>query len=88
MTPSLTPEQLLIVADEFCETRRVQVRDFGALVAAAAVPGAHIAGVPVYAGVPAAARALETTVIQLEPLSECNQEFGRIAREVYQRIFS
>ena len=40
MTQPLTPEQLLLIADEFCAAHRVQVRDFAALVAAASVPGA------------------------------------------------
>lgn len=88
MTSALRAEQLLIIADEFCESQRVQIRDFGALVGAAAVPDARISGIPVHTGVTAAARALEEAVIRLGPLSGRNREFGRVAREVYVRLFS
>lgn len=88
MTPSLTPEQLLLIADEFCATHRVQIRDFGALVAAAAVPGAHIAGIPVYEGTAAAGRALAEAVTRLEPLSDHNREFGRACGKLYRILHS
>ena len=83
MTPPLSPEQLLLIADEFCATHRVHIRDFGALVAAAAVPGARIAGIPVHEGTAAAGRALAAAVTGLEPLSGRNREFGEACREVY-----
>ncbi|QGU03307.1 TetR family transcriptional regulator [Corynebacterium comes] len=86
MTPSLTPEQLLLIADEFCATHRVQIRDFGALVAAAAVPGARIDGIPVHATSHAAGEALARMVDRLEPLSDLNREFGAVCRAVYHRF--
>ncbi|GAB2516822.1 hypothetical protein CATRI_00035 [Corynebacterium atrinae] len=79
----LSPEQLLLVADEFCEFHRCQVRSFSALVAAAVVPGARLDGVWVHASVPTAAAALEETVVQLQPLDRHNTEFGALCREVY-----
>ena len=88
MTPSLTPEQLLLIADEFCATHRVQIRDFGALVAAAAVPGAHIAGIPVYEGTAASGRALAEAVTRLEPLSDHNREFGEACGKLYPILHS
>ncbi|MDO5511496.1 TetR family transcriptional regulator [Corynebacterium sp.] len=86
MTPALTPEQLLLIADQFCATRRVQVRDFGALVAAAAVPGARISGIAVYPGPSAAGLALAEAVARLQPLTDANEEFGAVCREVYLRL--
>lgn len=88
MTPALTPEQLLLIADEFCATHRVQIRDFGALVAAAAVPGARIAGIPVHEGVAASGRALAEAVTRLEPLSDHNREFGEACGRLYQILHS
>lgn len=86
MTPSLTPEQLLLIADEFCATHRVQIRNFSALVAAAAVPGARIDGIPVHADSNAAGEALARAVNRLEPLSDLNREFGAACRAIYHRF--
>lgn len=85
MTPGLTPEQVLLIADEFCDTHRVTVDDFSALVAVAAVPGARIDGVPVHADANAAAGAFSSAVEHLEPLSGRNREFAVACREVYIR---
>ena len=86
MTPPLSPEQLLIIADEFCVIHRVRVSDFGALVAAAAVPGARISGIAVHRDVPSAAQALSGAILRLQPLSAQNREFGEVCRELYQRL--
>ncbi|WP_336884524.1 hypothetical protein [Corynebacterium pilosum] len=43
---ALSPEQLLIIADAFCDKHNVQVTSFSALVAAAAVPGARFEASP------------------------------------------
>lgn len=86
MIPSLTPEQLLLIADQFCDAHRVTVRDFGALVASAAVAGARIDGIPVHAHPAAAGDALADTIARLEPLSDFNREFGDVCRAVYQRL--
>lgn len=86
MIPALTPEQLLIIADEFCAAHLVTVRDFGALAGAAAVPGARINGIPVHAHPTAAGTALSDAVNRLEPLTGFNREFGEMCRAVYQRL--
>lgn len=85
MTRPLTPEQLLLIADEFCDAHRVSVRDFSALVAAAAVSGARIDAVPVHASPSSAADALARTIVALEPLSARNREFAAVCQEVYLR---
>ncbi|GAB3692540.1 TetR family transcriptional regulator [Corynebacterium nasicanis] len=88
MTPGLTAEQVLLLADEFCAAHRVQIRDFGALVAAATVPGAQISGIPVHAGTQAAGRAFAEAVIALEPLSDRNRDFAAVCRKVYLLMYS
>lgn len=86
MTPPLTPEQLLLIADQFCKTNQVQIRDFSGLVAAAAAPGARIDGIPVHGDRYAAGEALAVTVARLEPLSKLNKQFGAACREIYHRL--
>lgn len=86
MTPSLTPEQILLLADKFCEAHKVRIHDYSALVAAAAVPGARIDGIPIHAHPLAAGEALAQAVVRLEPLSELNREFGAVCRGVYHRF--
>lgn len=86
MTQPLTPEQLLLIADEFCAAHRVQVRDFAALVAAASVPGARIHGVAVHADPAAAGAALARAVARLEPLSGRNRDFAAACEAVYARL--
>lgn len=83
MTLSLTPEQLLIIADEFCAFHHVQVRDFSALVAAAAVPGARIDGIRVHSDVFTAAAALSTALVALKPLTGLHSQFAEVCRQVY-----
>lgn len=86
MIPTLTPEQLLLIADEFCGVHPAVLRDFGALAGAAAVPGARIDGIPVHAHPTAAGTALEEAVTRLEPLDRLNREFGSFCRVVYMRL--
>lgn len=86
MIPRLTPEQLLLIADEFCAVHGTQVRDFAALVAAAAVPGARISGIPVHDNATAAADSLAAAVSALQPLSDLNELFAAACRAVYVRL--
>ncbi|AGF71025.1 hypothetical protein [Corynebacterium halotolerans] len=86
MIPGLTPEQLLLIADEFARVNRVEVRSFAALAQAAATPGAHFAGVPVFADVAAARAGLEDAVRLLEPLTGRNNAFASVCGEVYEKF--
>ncbi len=86
MTPPLTSGQLLIIADEFAATHRVTVRSFAALVQVAAVPGARIEGIPVFADVAAARSALEEAVRLTTPLSARNDLFALVCGDVYTRF--
>lgn len=81
----LTPEQLLIIADECCTAWGTTVRSYSAVCAAAAIPGARIAGVPVFDSPTAAARALARGIERLAPLSADNDLFAHAAADIYLR---
>lgn len=81
----LAPEQVLVVADEFCAARGVHVRSFAALTACAAVPGARIHGVPVCGSPREGASLLFDATMRLEPLSEHNHTFAAVLRDTYLR---
>ena len=81
----LTPEQLLIIADECCATWGTTVRSYSALCAAAAIPGAKLEGLPIFDSPSAAAAALARGIERLEPLTDFNVPFAEAAREIYQR---
>ena len=81
----MSAEQLLAVADEYCEVTGARVRSFSALVACAAVPGARVHGVPVFDTVGRAAEALAAAVRRMEPLTAGNSGFALVAAEVYRR---
>lgn len=82
----LTPDQMLAVADQFCERFPVRVRDYSALAAAAAVPGARFRGVAVHDSPVRAAEALRDTVERLEPLTSGNDEFAQVCALLYRRL--
>lgn len=82
----LSTEQLLSIADEFCESYPARIRSFGAIAAAAAVPGARVHGIPVYDSPAVAAAGLSEAVIRLEPLTAHNVDFARVCSAVYQRL--
>nr|VDG61954.1 Uncharacterised protein [Streptococcus thermophilus] len=81
----LTPEQLLIIADEFCAHHGGVVRSYSALCAAAAIPGARIDGIAVFDSPGAAGEALARGVEMLEPLRGDNSAFATAAQRVYLR---
>lgn len=82
---ALSAEQLLAIADEYCSFHGCHIRSFGFLAACAAVPGAKVHGVPVFDSVSAAAAALSSAIVALEPLSDSNDGFAEVAAEVYRR---
>lgn len=89
MSRAFTPEQLLLLADEFSAhlsaPTPTQIRSFTALAACAAVPGARIHGVPVCGSDREAADELAQAIVTLRPLTAANAEFARLARDVYLR---
>lgn len=81
----MSAEQLLAVADEYCEVTGARARSFSALVACAAIPGARVHGVPVFDTASRAAEALAAAVRRMEPLTAGNSGFALVAAEVYRR---
>lgn len=81
----LSPEQLLIIADECCTTWGVTVRRYSAICAAAAIPGARFEGLAVFDSPAAAASALARGIERLEPLTDHNEVFAGYAAEIYRR---
>lgn len=82
----LSPEQVLLIADEFCEQYRVNVIDFAAIFAATSITGGQIAGVTLFQNVNSARQGLERTIIALTPLSDRNREFATVVGEVFRRL--
>ena len=81
----LSPEQLLIIADECCATWGTTVRSYSAICAAAAIPGARLEGLAVFDSPAAAASALTRGIERLEPLTDHNEAFASVAGEIYLR---
>lgn len=74
----LTGEDALIAAEEVCAATGARVRDLSALVAAAAVPGARIGGIPVHRDRAEARAALAEAVARLQPLTGANDALARV----------
>ena len=81
----LSPEQLLIIADECCATWGTTVRSYSAICAAAAIPGAKLEGLAVFDSPAAAATALARGIERLEPLTDFNAPFASVAADIYLR---
>ena len=81
----LSAEQLLAIADEYCDFHGCHITSFGFLAACAAVPGSRFHAVPVFDSVDAAAEALSSSITALAPLSSGNEGFAVVAAEVYRR---
>lgn len=79
----MTPEQLLIVAREFCQHHRVRIVRFDALVAAAAAAGAKMDGIPVHASPRESAGAMVRALTLLAPLNDLNKEFAQVCGQIY-----
>ncbi|MGX1739004.1 cell filamentation protein Fic [Corynebacterium flavescens] len=83
MTPALSPEQLLLIAREFCAVYNVRISNFSALVAASAAANARIEGLPVHGSPRAAAHALGEVLRKVEALSGHNREFAALCERVF-----
>ena len=81
--PSLSGEQLLIIADVFCAEYDVDVADFSALYAAASVTRAQFSGIRVHTP-DTVGPALAATIIKLAALTDRNAEFSEQVLLVYQ----
>ena len=78
----LTPEQLLVIADEVCTAHGERVRDFSALSAAAAVSTASFHGIRVHDSPTAMAQQVAATITALAPLSARNAQLAAATRRI------
>ncbi|APT91590.1 toxin Fic [Corynebacterium phocae] len=81
----MTPEQLLLVAQEFCAAYRTTVRDYAALAAAATASTATMDGVMVHANAEQAASALQNVLERVPALRTHNKEFAVFCANVYRQ---
>ncbi|ANE02786.1 TetR family transcriptional regulator [Corynebacterium crudilactis] len=82
----LSPDSLLAIADEVCETHAVVVRDFAALAAAAATSTASFHGVRVFGSSEAMAEKVSEIIRVLKPLSGRNETFAAVTQRVLLEI--
>ncbi|AKK04374.1 hypothetical protein CMUST_00055 [Corynebacterium mustelae] len=81
--PTLTPEQLLIIADVFCEEHKLNISNFSALYAIAAITQAAFQGIRVHESAAQVASAIEKTTRTLKPLNSKNSDFAQAVAAVY-----
>lgn len=78
----LSPEQVLLIADEVCAAHGERVRDFAALAAVAAVSNASFHGVRVDDSPTVMAQRVADTITALRPLSGRNEQFAAATRRI------
>ena len=83
----LTPEQLLIIADEVCHQHHCSITNFSALCAASAVTTAAIAGIDIHGGdLAAVEHELARVILVLKPLNKNNDVLAAVAVEVFHQV--
>ena len=78
----MTPEQLVQLAQRFTRAHPARIRNFAALVAAAAASQAKVDGIPVHSTNSQRIAALRDTLVALKPLSAHNVEFAHYCARV------
>ena len=76
-------EQLLIVAQRFCEVHRVRISNYSALVAAAAAAHALIDGIRIHDNPRQEAASLYEILTKVEALRGHNKEFATICAKIH-----
>lgn len=76
-------EQLLVVAQRFCEARRVRITNYSALVAAAAAAHARIDGIAVHDNQNQEAASMYAVLTAVGALSDHNKEFANICAKIH-----
>ena len=83
----LTPEQLLIIADEVCHQHHCSITNFSALCAASAVTTAAISGIDIHGGdLVAVEHELARVILVLKPLNKNNDVLAAVAVEVFHQV--
>ncbi|WP_293767748.1 cell filamentation protein Fic [uncultured Corynebacterium sp.] len=79
----MTPEQLLLIAREFCRRYGATVTDYAALVAAASASTAKIDGISAHASRAQAAAALRRVLEGTPPVSKHGDFFALTCERVF-----
>ena len=82
----MTAEQLLIIAQRFCEARRVRITNYSALVAASAAAHARIDGIRVHDNPTQQAESLYAVLTKVGALSDHNKEFAQICAKIHLNV--
>jgi fic family toxin-antitoxin system len=83
----LTPEQLLIIADEVCHQHHCSITNFSALCAASAVTTAAISGIDIHGGdLAEVEHELARVILVLKPLNKNNDVLAAVAVEVFHQV--
>ncbi|MCQ9331380.1 cell filamentation protein Fic [Corynebacterium phoceense] len=82
----MSPEQILLIAREFCARYGTTVTDFAALVAGASASAAKVEGIPVHADARQAAAALRRVLIAVPALGAYNKEFADYCAQVFLHV--
>ena len=83
----LTPEQLLIIADEVCHHHHCSITNFSALCAAIAVTRAAISVIDMHGGdLDAVEHELARVILVLKPLNKNNDVLAAVAVEVFHQV--
>ncbi|APT83748.1 hypothetical protein CAQU_00040 [Corynebacterium aquilae DSM 44791] len=83
---ALSPEQVLLIADEVCEATGAQVVDFSGVAALAAATHAKIHGVDVWEGFTHPEAHLEHLAGRIAPLSRDNATFAAVLAATWRDI--
>ena len=76
-------EQLLIVAQRFCEIHRVRITNYSAIVAAAAAAHARLDGIAIHDQPQQEAAAMYAVLTKVGALSDHNKEFAKTCAKIY-----
>ncbi|AKP07679.1 Hypothetical protein Cp262_0008 [Corynebacterium pseudotuberculosis] len=72
----LSPEQVLMLADDFCSTCNATINDFAAIAAIAAVTTASFEGTSPFSSPAQQSEYLRSFVPRVSPLTRGNESFG------------
>lgn len=79
----MSPEQLYLLAQEFCARFRLRIINYSSLVAAAAASTARLEGIAIHGDEQQAAQAMAEVLEKVPALNAGNQTFAQYCARVY-----
>ncbi|MBZ8177287.1 hypothetical protein GP475_00040 [Corynebacterium poyangense] len=76
--PTLSAEQVVDIAEEFCAASGAKITNYAALAGIAGMSNPRIFGVPVYITEAEQSRTLRRSILDLHPLDQGNKEFAEV----------